>query len=65
MSESTTGASHGENSMPVLTATGALAGDLPGDLPDDLKDLVFCYLRISSPELRAAALRAVRAMAKS
>jgi hypothetical protein len=42
-------------SLPVVTR----------ELPDDIKDLVFAYLRIRSPELRRAAVRAVRAISQN
>lgn len=45
-------------------AARAVVG-VPHDFPDDLKDIVYTYLRIDSAELKAAAVRAVRAIAQS
>ena len=46
----------------VMTSPAPVAA--ASELPMDVRDLVFAYLRISSPEVRRAALRAVRAMAQ-
>ena len=46
-------------------AGGSSRGCVPHEFPDDLKDLVYAYLRIHSAELKAAAVRAVRAIAQS
>lgn len=43
----------------------ALPANVRRELPNEVWDLVFAYLRIESPELRRAALRAVRAIAQT
>ena len=54
--------------QPIETAEAASFLNSPAlvvarpELPQDVRDLVFAYMRISAPDVRRAALRAVRAM---